>query len=130
MTLSCEIQKALGIKSDLLFESLTHKESSTNSSIGDGIALPNLQIKGLAHPFTILATLKTEINFGSVDDIPVDIVALVLSPERDGPAHLRRIARISRLLKNGGLHKKLVEARDEDIMRSLLVDPEGWLMAA
>jgi PTS system nitrogen regulatory IIA component len=79
----------------------------------------------------MLATLAREIDdFKSADDQPVNLVAFILSPETDGPLHLRRLSRTSRMLKNETLRKRLQEAKDELAIRSLLIDPEGWVLAA
>jgi PTS system nitrogen regulatory IIA component len=119
------------ISEHLLFEQLSKRENESGSGIGDGIAIPHLQIQGPQTSFTILATMAREIDdFKSTDDAPVNLAAFVLSPESDGPLHLRRLSRISRMLKNETMHKRLIEAQDELAIRSVLIDPEGWMLAA
>lgn len=114
-----------------LYEALITKEHESGSGIGDGVAVANLQVRGLKKPFLVLATLAREIDdFNSSDNQPVNLAALILSPESDGPLHLRRLSRVSRVLKNEILHKRLVEAQDELAIRSLMIDPEGWMLAA
>lgn len=130
MTLAQEAADNLSVSEKAIYERLIEKEKFSNSVIGDGVAIPNIRIKGLVEPFTILTTLKKPIDFDTVDDIAVDLVCFVASPESDGPIHLRRLSRISRLLKNQSMHKKICEAKDADVIKALLVNPEGWLMAA
>ncbi len=113
-----------------LVDALLTKEHTRSSGLGDGVAMPNLKVKGLQKPFALLATLNQSIDFETNDELPVDLVAIIISPEREGPKHLRRLSRVSRLLKNEDIHQKLCEADDADIIQSLLVDPEGWLLAA
>ncbi len=128
--LSEEAADRLNISEKLLTNSLIDKEIFASSSIGDGIAVPNLKIKGLRSPFTVLATLRNEIDFNAIDEIGVNVVCLILSAENEGPAHLRRLSRISRALKNPGLHKKILGTNDAEIIQSLFMDPDGWLLAA
>ena len=130
MTFAKQAEKHLGISAEKLFDLLIEKESSASSGIGNGVAIPHLQVRGPQKPFTIIATLERPLDFNAIDNEPVDIVCLVMSPQSDGPYHLRRLSRISRLLKNKALRKKLVEARDTQTIHALLIDPEGWLMAA
>lgn len=130
MAFAKQAEKQLGVSATRLFDLLMEKETEASSGIGDGVAIPQLQVRGPQQSFTVLATLERPLDFNAVDNQPVDVVCLVLSPENDGPCHLRRLSRISRLLKNETLHSKLRDAGDEQAMRALLIDPEGWLMAA
>lgn len=128
--LSKAAAKHLNRSETSLLDALLTKEHARSSGIGDGTAMPNIKIKGLLRPFALLATLNQSIDFEANDEVPVDLVAVIISPESEGPKHLRRLSRVSRLLKNDDLHQKLCEADDADIIQSLLIDPEGWLLAA
>ncbi|MCB9983764.1 MAG: PTS sugar transporter subunit IIA [Rhodospirillales bacterium] len=130
MTCAKEAQKHCGISAQSLYEILLNKENEASSGIGENIAIPHLQILGPQRPFTLLATLEHPIDFNALDNQPVDLVGFVLSPQADGPCHLRRLSRISRLLKCPELRQKLHETPDEIAMHALLVNPNGWLLAA
>ena len=130
MALTQAVSQHINIAEFDLFERLIDRDALTSCTIGDGIAMPHLKIRGLKTPFVALMTLNKKLDFKAIDEIPVDMICLVMSPEREGPLHLRRLSRISRVLKNNDLHKKLCEAKDEDVMRSILMNPEGWLLAA
>lgn len=125
-----EAEKHLGTPASMLFKLMVAKETQSNSGIGENVAIPDIQIRGPKKPFTMLATLAHPIDFNAADNQPVDIVGFVLSPESDGPRHLRQLSRISRLLKNQDLHRKLHESHDQQTINTLLMDPDGWLMAA
>ena len=131
MEFAQDAARNLKVSEHLLFEQLIKREHESGSGIGDGIAVPHIQIQGPQKNFTVLATLAREIaDFKSTDDAPVNLAAFVLSPESDGPLHLRRLSRISRMLKNEIMRKRLLEAQDEIAIRSALIDPEGWMLAA
>lgn len=130
LVLAKEIAKVTKINESELFDRLTENENLATATIGDGIAMPHMKVRGLEAPFVALMTLDKKLDFKAIDEIPIDMICLVMSPEREGPLHLRRLSRISRLLKNNDLHKKLCEAQDEDVMRAILMNPEGWLLAA
>jgi PTS system nitrogen regulatory IIA component len=126
-----EAAKFTRVSESLLFAHLMAKENEHPSGIGEGVAIPHLQIRGPQNKCMVLATLAREIDdFKAADDQPVNIVAFILSPESDGPLHLRRLSRASRMLKNETLRKRLQDAQDELAIRSLLIDPEGWVLAA
>jgi PTS system nitrogen regulatory IIA component len=114
----------------LLENRLADQEALSSSAIGGGVALAHLRLAALERPFTVIATLKTPLAFDTPDGKDVDLVAVLLSPEQDGPLHLTRLSRLSRLLLKPGLKSKILEARDPETIRALLLSPDGWMMAA
>ncbi len=116
-------------EADLLAR-LEEKDKTSTFAIGDGLALPNLQLKSLSRPFKALCTLKKPVDFQAADKRGVDVICLVLSPLQDGPLHLRRLARMSRLLKNTDLRRNLRDAPDAKTMKSLLSAPQAIILAA
>ncbi len=113
-----------------LLSALLLRERNAPSGIGGGVAIPHLQLPGLKERFVCLVTLQHPAEFGAADDQPADIVCLLLSPEAHGNIHLRGLSRITRMLQNPQLQKRLREAEDEQVMRAFLTDPDGWLLAA
>ena len=128
--LSDEAAKALNVSAEKLFELICEKEDQSSSGLEGGIAIAHLQVRGPQNKFKILARLQTPVNFNAIDGNDADLVCLILSPQNDGALHLRRLSRVSRLLNNETLCAKLRDAKDEEEMQALLIDPEGWLMAA
>lgn len=113
-----------------LLENLIRKEEVSLSGISNAVAIPHLKVRGLEDRFVAIASLKHEIDFRALDGKPANLVCLLLSPESHGGLHLRGLSRISRLLRNEELCQKLREARDEDTMKALFSNPDGWLLAA
>ncbi|MBK9562556.1 MAG: PTS sugar transporter subunit IIA [Micavibrio sp.] len=115
---------------EFLYDGLVHKEAHTPSGIGGGVAILHLQTPRLTKPFMMLARLHERIEFHAVDNEHVDLVVLLLSPEKDGPLHLCRLAHVSRIFRSERLCAELRSARDEDGIRALLMMPEEWQIAA
>jgi len=130
MQFAAQAAKHTNVSQSALFALLMKQERNTSSGVGNGVAIAHLQARGPQKPFTMLATLDHPVDFKAVDDKPVNLACLVFSPESEGPYHLRRLSRISRLLKNDILHKRILEAQDKESIHALLLDPEGWLLAA
>ena len=129
-TFAAEAARATGVCEERLYALMLRKEHQDSSGIGEGVAIPHMQVRGPRKSFTILARLSQSLDFDAADNELVDLACFVLSPESDGPYHLRRLARISRLLKNQALHSRLLDAQDTQSVNALLKDPEGWLLAA
>lgn len=119
-----------GLSGDMLFDALETQEQEAGSGIGDGIAMPHLCIKGLNKPYVLFAKLPRSVDFESVDDRPVDLVCMLLSPAEDGPYHLRRLARLSRLLRDRNLCQHLRDAQDEDTVHALINGTQPQVLAA
>ena len=53
-------------------------------------------------------------DFNASDDLPVDIIFLLVAPNTNGSEHLQSLALISRLLRNKELTSKLRGCKDID----------------
>ena len=58
----------------------------------------------------------------SVDDRPVDLVFLLLTPDAAGADHLKALARVSRLLRDRAVCAKLRGTDRADALYALLTD--------
>jgi mannitol/fructose-specific phosphotransferase system IIA component (Ntr-type) len=54
----------------------------------------------------------------------VDLIFLVASPTQAAAAHLQAVARVSRLLRQGGLARALRSARSQEELVAVLQDAE------
>jgi len=119
-----------GLPESELFEKLMLCEEKASSGIGDGVAIPHIKSEKLKKPFVALVRLSQPIPFNALDDEPVDIICLVLSKDSEGPVYLRRLSRITRMLRHEDLRRNLREAKDENAMRAALSDSSEWMIAA
>lgn len=119
-----------GVHARLIQDPLLAQEARQSSGIGDGVALPHLKMRGLIRPHALFARLQKPIDFQSVDGRPVDLLLLLLSPEADGPVHLRRLARLTRLMREESLRRHLRGTDDPDTLCALLSDPRARRLAA
>ena len=97
----------LGINSRTLLENLTKREKLGSTAVGNGIAIPHANISSIDRPFVFVSTLVNGLDFNSTDDLPVDIIFLLIAPDNKGSEHLQALALISRLLRNKELTTKL-----------------------
>ena len=97
----------LGINSRILIENLTKREKLGSTAVGNGIAIPHANVTNIDKPYVFVSTLVNGLDFNSTDDIPVDIIFLLVAPDDQGSEHLQALALISRLLRNKELTTKL-----------------------
>ncbi|MFN3387366.1 MAG: PTS sugar transporter subunit IIA [Allosphingosinicella sp.] len=114
-----------GVSAKAIAASLTEREKLGSTGFGGGVAIPHGKIEGLDHVFGYFARLETPIDFQSVDDLPVDLVFMILSPPDAGADHLKALARVSRLLRDRDIVAKLRGARSRDALFALLAGVES-----
>ena len=123
------LSRETGIEKALIADRLIHRERVGSTGFGGGSAVPHARFPGLDRCVGSFALLARPIDFAALDGEPVDIVYVLLSPEKDGADHLKALAAISRLLRDETLLTRLRGARDADAAAALL-SQHGWSEAA
>jgi PTS system nitrogen regulatory IIA component len=108
-------------KSKFLSE-LLDKEVNENSGIGEGVAIPNIQIDTIKNMFGVFIKLNKPINFNSIDNQPVDIIFTLISPQNYHPTHLNILAFLSRLFTNKKNVKNLRASIDKETIYAILAN--------
>jgi PTS system nitrogen regulatory IIA component len=103
-----------------VFDTLLQRERLGSTGLGEGIAIPHGKFAGLKRIVGIFARLAEPVDFEAVDGEPVDIVFLLLAPEGAGADHLKALARISRLLREGHAVDKLRASKDASALYAVL----------
>jgi PTS system nitrogen regulatory IIA component len=106
-----------------IFEGLLHRERLLSTGLGQGTAIPDCKFPSLERVHGLFARLVVPIDFESVDDQPVDLVFLLLSPESAGGDHLTALARISRLFRDTQIAQKLRGTEDAAGLYAILTEP-------
>ncbi|MBR1605031.1 MAG: PTS IIA-like nitrogen regulatory protein PtsN [Alphaproteobacteria bacterium] len=108
------------IDSRTVFDTLLERENLGSTGFGNGVALPHGRLTELDKAYAFFVKLATPIDYDAIDNKPVDILFLLLSPESSGADHLTALAQISRLLKDKNLVTKLREAESQEEILALL----------
>ncbi|MGV8952859.1 MAG: PTS sugar transporter subunit IIA [Cypionkella sp.] len=83
-----------------ILEAITSREDVGSTGLGNGIAIPHGKVAGLNQVCAVFARLDDAIEFDALDDLPVDIVMLLLAPTGAGADHLKALSRVARILRN------------------------------
>ena len=78
----------------------------------------------------VFARLDQPIEFDSVDDLPVDIVMMLLAPAGAGADHLKALSRVARLLWTEAVVDDLRRLDDPIRLRAVLTAPVATNYAA
>lgn len=103
--------EAAGIPERTVFDVLLERERLGTTGVGGGIAIPHGKVPGLDRIHAVFVKLGQPVGFDAIDDQPVDLIFLLLAPESAGAEHLKALARVSRLLRDKGICRRLRESR-------------------
>ena len=104
-----------------ILDTLLEREAVGSTGVGHGVAVPHARLTGLDRMRAVFVRLEHPVEFASIDDQPVDLMFTLFAPPNAGAEHLRALARVSRLLRQGNLREQLRQARTADALHALLV---------
>ncbi len=111
-----------GVSAEQIRMKLLEREQLGSTGVGNGVAIPHGKVDGIGQVVGVLARLETPIDFDAVDDQPVDLVFLLLAPENATAAHLKALAKVSRLLREDNARAALRGADTADALFAIAVD--------
>lgn len=114
-----------GLDSSEVIERLTERERLGSTGFGGGIAIPHAKLDGLDRVRGAVLLLAQPIPFDAIDEAPVDIVFMLLSPTDSGAEHLKTLARVSRLLRNETQLARIRGVRSDAALFALLAGGEA-----
>ena len=97
-----------------VLNNLFKREKLGSTAVGNGIAIPHVVDKLIQEPRGLISILSRGISFESIDNVPVDIIFLLLFPSKKNSEYLQILASISRLLRNTDLTNKLRGCKNEE----------------
>ena len=100
---------------------LMERESLGSTGIGGGIAIPHGKIDAVGAVTVGFGLSKKGINYDSLDDKPVHIFFLLLTPENSTGGHLKVLAQISKLLKMEQFKDHLRQAGSADEIYDIIM---------
>ncbi len=103
---------------------LMAREKLGSTGIGDGIAIPHGKLRGLDHLMIAFGRSKKGVDYNAMDGKPVYLFFLLMAPEDSPGQHLKVLARISRLLKDETIRKKLIEAKSTEELYRVIAEKD------
>ena len=101
--------------------SVAEREKLGSTGFGQGVAIPHGKVEGLSRIYSLLVRLAEPVDYKAIDEKPVDLVFLLLSPPDAGGEHLKALAAISRVTRHGHILEKLRGARSRDALAAVMI---------
>ena len=121
--LASHAAECLKLNPTVIYEALWQREMLSSTGVGRGIAIPHARVPQLTQMFGLFGKLEQPIDFGAIDDKPVDLVFLLLAPEHAGADHLRALARVSRLMRDPVTVDRLRGSKSRSAIYAVLTEP-------
>jgi nitrogen PTS system EIIA component len=113
------------IPSDELAAVLAERERLGSTAIGDGIAIPHGKLPSVTKILGTFGRHVSGVDFESLDGNPTHIFFMLVAPEDSTSLHLKALARVSRLLRDGNFRDKLLTAPDANELFRLIRDEDS-----
>ena len=108
---------------------LQERETLGPTGVGHGVALPHARSKSMESVVGTFILLEKPVDFGAVDNQPVDLVFSIFAPEAAGVDHLKALALVSRTLRDSTFCSKLRSNKDSATLYTILTDSGGTAAA-
>jgi PTS system nitrogen regulatory IIA component len=109
-----------GIGRSDVFDSLFTREKLGSTALGQGIAIPHGRIKGMRDAQGAFLRLRTPIPFDAPDGKLVNLIFVLLVPERATDLHLQILSELAQMFSDKDLRRKLAESPDAATIYQLI----------
>jgi len=110
---------------DVALDAVLTRERTRSTGTGAGIAIPHGKCNAVKELVMAIGIAHEPIEFESVDEKPVKILILLVSPADQTGPHIQALASISRLMLNEEFKQKLEQAASADEVYELLSNTES-----
>ena len=110
-----------------LVGALQDRERLNSTALGEGVAIPHGRLPGVKRVVAAFGRSPQGVDFNSLDGKPTHLFFLLVAPEDSAGAHLKALARISRLLKDESFRQRLMRAGDgADLFRTIREEDDKY----
>jgi len=104
---------------------LIDREALASTAIGEGVAIPHGKLSTVAEIVACIGRAKAGVDFDSMDGQPTYLFFVLVAPENSTGAHLKALARISRVFKDDGFRSRLLAAPDAESMYAVIAEEDA-----
>ena len=110
---------------EVALDAVLTRERIRSTGTGAGIAIPHGKCEAVKELVMAIGIAKEPIEFDSVDEKPVTILFLLVSPTNQTGPHIQALAGISRLMLNDEFKQKLEQVTSAEEVYRLLEEIEN-----
>jgi nitrogen PTS system EIIA component len=104
---------------------LIEREGLASTAIGEGVAIPHGKLAAVGEIVACLGRAPGGVDFDSMDGQPTFLFFVLIAPENSTGAHLKALARISRVFKDAEFRRRLLAAPDAEAMYRVVAEEDA-----
>lgn len=108
------------IKRESIVDAICEREQLMSTGIKEGIALPHCKTDQVSNVTGILGVSKGGIEYDSLDNKPVHLVFMILTPTDSSDFHLRVLRHLANVIEAPGFVSQLMNSKNPDEAYSIL----------
>lgn len=106
-------------------EAVLEREQVMSTGVGKRLAIPHAKLQQLDQNLAVFARLDHPLEYGSIDNQPVELVVLLIGSQDKASIHIKLLSRVSRLMNNDLLRNHLFDAKNEDQILEIFLEEEN-----
>ena len=104
---------------------LIEREQLASTAIGEGVAIPHGKLASVGEIVACLGRATAGVEFDSMDGQPTYLFFVLVAPDSSTGAHLKALARISRVFKDPEFRRRLLAAPDGEAMYTVVAEEDA-----
>ncbi len=110
---------------DSIAQKILERESDMSTGIGYGIAIPHGRINGIDRLYMIAGRSDNGIDFNAIDEEPVHLIFMMISPANTSTDHTNILSSLSRIMSYEDVRTKLLAADSADSFLDIIIKSEN-----
>jgi mannitol/fructose-specific phosphotransferase system IIA component (Ntr-type) len=101
------------------YEKVKEREELQPTSVGNGIGIAHAKIDKIENLDVLVGVVKEGIDYDAYDDIPVNLIFVILSPIENNREYLTVLSKISRFCRKENVIEKILLENNRDYIEEL-----------
>jgi fructose-specific phosphotransferase system IIA component len=110
---------------DHIVRKILDREAEMSTGIGYGIAIPHARIEGIDRLFMIAGRSMKGIDFNAIDEQPVRLIFMMLSPANASSQYTHILSSLSRVMSYEEIRNSLIESDDAEKFLGIITAGEN-----
>jgi mannitol/fructose-specific phosphotransferase system IIA component (Ntr-type) len=116
------------ISLDQVRDAVLQREKIMSTGVGKGFGLPHGKTEGVKEILAAFGISKKPVQYQSLDNLPVNLVFLLVGKENMVSSHIKLLSRISRMMNKDEFRENLLAAKDAgEIFRLFKTEEESYI---
>lgn len=105
---------------EVIRSAVASREDAMGTGIGHGMAVPHARLAGVPRPVVAVGLSRAGVDWDAVDDQPVHLVFLIVTPEDQHGAQLDILSSVAKAFADPDARQRLVRTGDREAAAELL----------